>query len=280
MKTRILTAMGIVAFLLPFVFLSHTVLYPIIVSLLSFIAAYEVLKCFNLEKKILPSCAAYLISAGLPVLAYIFKENLTVFFTATVLSLFGCMIYFFALAVFCHAQYKYSELASAYVMLLYVVVAFSAMSLIRNIEGVGFILFMLIFIVAWLTDVFAYFTGFLFGKHKLAPVISPKKTIEGAIGGTVFGAGSCFLFAFIVTLIDASIGVNYVALAIFAPILSIISQIGDLFASAVKRERGIKDYGYLLPGHGGILDRFDSIIAITMPLLAMSYLFPIFFVIK
>ena len=278
MKTRTLTAAAILLFTLPFVFLSHTVLYPIIVALLSFIAAYEVLKCFSLEKKLLPSVAAYLISAGLPVLAYVLKNDLTVFFISMALSLFAFMIYYFALAVFCHSQYKYTELSGVFVMMLYVVVSFSAMSLIRNIEGVGFALFMLIFVVAWLTDVFAYLTGFLIGKHKLAPVISPKKTVEGAIGGVIFSAGCCFLFAWIVTLIDTNLSVNYLSLAIFAPILSIISQIGDLFASAVKRERGIKDYGYLLPGHGGILDRFDSIIAITMPLLAISYLFPIFIV--
>ncbi len=278
MKTRTLTAAAILLFTLPFVFLSHTVLYPIIVALLSFIAAYEVLKCFSLEKKILPSVAAYLISAGLPVLAYVLKNDLTVFFISMALSLFAFMIYYFVLAVFCHCQYKYTELSGVFVMMLYVVVSFSAMSLIRNIEGVGFALFMLIFVVAWFTDVFAYLTGFLIGKHKLAPVISPKKTVEGAIGGVVFSTGCCFLFALIVTLIDTNLSVNYVSLAIFAPILSIASQIGDLFASAVKRERGIKDYGYLLPGHGGILDRFDSIIAITMPLLAISYLFPIFIV--
>ena len=278
MKTRTLTAAAILAFILPFVFLSHTVVYPIIVALLSFVAAYEVLKCFALDKKILPSCAAYLICAGLPALAYLLKDDLTLFFTIAALSIFVFMIYFFALAVFCHAQYKYTELSGVFVMILYVVVAFSAMSLIRNIEGVGFILFMLIFVIAWLTDVFAYLTGFMIGKHKLAPVISPKKTIEGAIGGIVFSTGGCFLFALIVTLVDNSLGVNYLALAVFAPVLSIVSQVGDLFASAVKRERGIKDYGNLLPGHGGILDRFDSIIAVTMPLLAISYLLPIFFV--
>ena len=116
------------------------------------------------------------------------------------------------------------------------------------------ILIWLVFITAFGTDIFAYFTGYLLGKHKLCPDISPKKTIEGAIGGLigsvllsgVFGYIFCREF-FIMCLIIGVVG-------------SVMSQLGDLSASIVKRKLDVKDYGNLIPGHGGILDRFDSVI--------------------
>lgn len=112
----------------------------------------------------------------------------------------------------------------------------------------------LIFIFAWGTDTFAYLSGSLFGKHKLCPKLSPKKTIEGSIGG-ILGAGIItFLYA---RYFNLSPVVTFILISVFG---SIISQIGDLVASKIKRITGIKDFGFIMPGHGGILDRFDSIL--------------------
>lgn len=122
----------------------------------------------------------------------------------------------------------------------------------------------LIFIIAWATDTFAYFTGVFWGKHKLAPIISPKKTIEGAIGGIIGCAVSTFVFSifFIPEIANISI--------LFGIVGSIISQLGDLNASMIKRNSKIKDFGYIVPGHGGILDRFDSIL-FTAPYVYIAY---------
>ncbi|MBR6472214.1 MAG: phosphatidate cytidylyltransferase [Firmicutes bacterium] len=118
----------------------------------------------------------------------------------------------------------------------------------------------LVFIIAFGTDIFAYFTGMLIGKHKLCPTLSPKKTIEGAIGGMI-GAMvfSVFLGCFILGPWHA-INVNFILMTLIG---SVISQLGDLSASAFKRQMGIKDYGNLIPGHGGILDRFDSVLFVA-----------------
>lgn len=134
---------------------------------------------------------------------------------------------------------------------IYVPVFLSHINLL-SIEGNIFI--WLLFIFAWGSDTCAYFAGMFFGKHKLIPEISPKKTIEGSIGGVI---GTVILTLIFAKFFQEQNLVYFVPLAIVG---SAVSQIGDLFASAIKREFGIKDYGNLIPGHGGILDRFDSIL--------------------
>ena len=109
------------------------------------------------------------------------------------------------------------------------------------------------------SDICAYFTGYLIGKHKLAPVLSPKKTIEGAVGGVIGGALLCVL-AYVLFLRNQMPLVNGWIVAVIGAFAAAVSQAGDLTASAFKRKMGIKDYGNLIPGHGGIMDRFDSVI--------------------
>ena len=165
---------------------------------------------------------------------------------------------------------------------LYIIGATSSMVIIRDLPHGEFYLYF-IFIGAWITDTFAYFTGMLFGKHKLIPAVSPKKTIEGSIGGTIF----CMIFfigygVLVNHLSGASISLWIVAAA--GLVAAIVSQIGDLSMSVIKRTHGIKDYGNLIPGHGGILDRFDSMIfvapivytgaALLIPILYTSIIYP------
>jgi phosphatidate cytidylyltransferase len=123
----------------------------------------------------------------------------------------------------------------------------------------GFAMTLLIFISSWVCDTFAYFSGRALGKRKLAPVLSPKKSIEGAVGGVVGSALVGALFARIT-------GMDMALIVFISAIGAVVSQFGDLFASAIKRNHNIKDYGNLIPGHGGILDRFDSVI-ITAPII-------------
>ena len=115
-----------------------------------------------------------------------------------------------------------------------------------------------------MTDTFAYFSGYFFGKHKLCPEISPKKTVEGSIGGSLWSVGIVLVYGL---LVDKQFGVeiNYIKLGVLGVLIAIVSQIGDLTASVIKRKYGVKDYGTIFPGHGGVLDRLDSIIA-TAPL--------------
>lgn len=114
----------------------------------------------------------------------------------------------------------------------------------------------LIFIIAFATDTCAYFAGYAFGKHKLIPKVSPKKTIEGSIGGILGSTLICLAFGYY-------FNIDLKVIVILGFLGSIVAQVGDLFASSIKRYVGIKDYGKLIPGHGGILDRFDSVILVA-----------------
>ena len=133
----------------------------------------------------------------------------------------------------------------------------STLGRIGLIEKVGRVRMMLPFVIAFSSDTGAYFAGTFLGKHKLVPHISPKKTVEGAVGGVA--AGGLFSLAYGLILQKACFGVNLLSLTAFGLIGSVVAQLGDLTFSAFKRQYSIKDYGSILPGHGGVLDRFDSI---------------------
>ena len=169
---------------------------------------------------------------------------------------------------------EFGDVAAVFISVTYVTVSFTSMALTRYMKN-GVYIFALVFVAAWMCDIFAYFTGRFFGKHKLAPHLSPKKTVEGSIGGIIFAILGCMLYGFVVSK-ATGLGASYLVLALLGLVLSIISQIGDLWASLIKRERGVKDYSRMLPGHGGVMDRFDSILAIATVLMAVCMVFPPF----
>ncbi len=157
--------------------------------------------------------------------------------------------------------------------MLYIVIFFSFVVLIRQGEK-GEALIWLVLLTPWATDTLAYFTGVFMGKHKLIEKVSPKKTVEGSIGGIV----GCVLMAVIYGCVTKSMGYtpDFMRLIIFCAVASVVSQFGDLAASCIKREHGVKDYGNLIPGHGGILDRFDSVLFCAPLLYYFVKYFPIF----
>ena len=160
--------------------------------------------------------------------------------------------------VFGFPKFNANQVMNTYFSLIYAPVMLSFVFLTRQLEN-GIYLVWMIFISSWISDTFAYLVGVMIGKHKLAPVLSPKKSIEGSVGGIVGAALAGGLFG---AYMDYALALeNFVViLAIVGGVGSVISQVGDLAASAIKRNHDIKDYGKLIPGHGGIMDRFDSVI--------------------
>ena len=194
--------------------------------------------------------------------------GITVFASDDAHVLLWAVLFFFSVLgvyVFTFPKYHANQIMAAYFCVLYAPVMFSFIYRIRMGEY-GIYLVWMVFIASWISDTFAYLTGMLFGRHKLAPVLSPKKSIEGSIGGIAGSALAGALFGFLFSS-KAGQEINMVVVcAVLGAFGSVISQIGDLAASAIKRNHEIKDYGHLIPGHGGIMDRFDSVI-VTAPII-------------
>jgi phosphatidate cytidylyltransferase len=170
--------------------------------------------------------------------------------------------------VFTFPKYHANQIMAAIFSFIYAPIMLAYLYLTRNLSG-GIYIVWLIFISSWICDTCAYLTGMAFGKHKLAPILSPKKSIEGAIGGIAGAALVGFLYALFLEQLNVSQVLQGKLLWVF-PVISaigaVISQVGDLAASAIKRNFEIKDYGKLIPGHGGIMDRFDSVV-FTAPMI-------------
>ena len=266
MKTRILTAIVMLAVFIPILWFSKYVVYPIAMAILVGIAAFELVRCLGLHRDLVLLIPAIALPVVLTFCAF-FSEEPEAHFSVITIAFFLLAIYLLAVAVFRAGRTTYASVAGVLAGGFYITVAFSAMVLLRYMEN-GVYLFLLPFIGAWVSDTFAYFTGRFFGRHKLAPIISPKKTVEGSIGGIVFDIAVFALYG--VILSANGLEPNYLALCLAGLFVSILSQIGDLALSLVKREYGIKDYGKLFPGHGGVLDRFDSVIATAPVILILS----------
>lgn len=246
----------------------------IILSLLAATATFEIVRAVGAKSKLLfvVSCAVSFFT----VMAQGFGLALPsaeVLYAVYVLVLMTIMVFF-------HKDILFSHASAAFFASVALPFAFSCYLKLNNAgewfegfthqEGIYFV--GLSFACSWLTDTFAYIVGVKFGKHKMAPVLSPKKSIEGAIGGVVITSLFNVLILYLFTigcknLYDYTLfgesAVKYLIIIPVSMILSLVSMLGDLSASAIKRNFGIKDYSQLIPGHGGIMDRFDSCIFVT-----------------
>lgn len=166
--------------------------------------------------------------------------------------------------VFTYPRYDAARTISSVFSVIYCPVMLSFVFMIRAMEH-GIVLVWMVIICSWICDISAYLVGMKFGRHKMSPVLSPKKSVEGAIGGVCGSVivGCVYAALLIAPSSDAPTWEIVVTIAVICVCGALISMVGDLSASAIKRNHDIKDYGYLLPGHGGIMDRFDSVIFVA-----------------
>lgn len=229
-----------------------------LMALVSLVGNMELLRVYGVNKKT-PGIVCYLATVLYYIAIYLDRMDIIVPMMVVYL------LVMLAVYVLTFPTYSDKQIMAAFMDFFYVSVMLSFVYLIRNMEH-GLVLVLLIFVSSWINDTCAYFVGRALGKHKMAPVLSPKKSIEGLIGGIVgagvFGAVFGILFD---KYVDT---MNYAPLlfAVVGAVGALPAVIGDLAASAIKRNNDIKDYGKLIPGHGGILDRFDSII-FTAPII-------------
>ena len=224
----------------------------LITAAISFIGQFELYRALGIEHKGL-AIIGYMATAAYYVLVYFGG----VYYMATVIVV--TLIVLMTAYVITFPEYRTEEVTAAFFGMCYVPVMLSYLYLTRSLpEGVYFV--WLILLSSWGSDTLAYCSGMLFGKHKMAPKLSPKKSIEGAVGGVLGAMLLGAIYGYVVTSRRFTAENSHFTCSAACGIGAVISMIGDLAASAIKRNHGIKDYGNLIPGHGGVLDRFDSML--------------------
>lgn len=276
MLKRVITAIVALLVFVPCMIFSDTWVFPIFFAVCGICAVFEMTRCVGLHKN-LWVCLPLYVSAAAPCfmrLCYLSNDVFDRFHPASLLLLAALLVvvWLYGVTVFSKGKLDITTVSTAFFGCLYAVGGFTCAVYLHDFAGeYGRYFYLMIFIGAWMTDTFAYFTGRLFGKHKLIPEISPKKTVEGAIGGIVFCVLTFIGYALLYNNLwmgTEDEALNVFVFAVVGLFTSIVSMIGDLAMSAVKRHFGIKDYSQLLPGHGGILDRFDSVLAVSILLTA------------
>lgn len=266
-------ASGIVLLIiLGFVFITGGNVLLAFLGIISFIGLFEYYRTVGLYEKgksVEPlTLMGYLGCLSLYCIMFVSKGNIAFLVFAPVVTI----ILMLAVYVLTFPKYNILQVVHSFFGLCYAPLLLVFVYLTRQLQN-GIYLVWLVFMSSWICDIFAYCVGMLFGKHKLAPVLSPKKSIEGAVGGVVFSAiFGCAYGAFISKYVTAQFSMA-VACAAVCAVGAVVSQIGDLAASAIKRNFEIKDYGHLIPGHGGILDRFDSVIFAAPMVYIVSVIF-------
>ncbi len=219
---------------------------------ISLIGMMELYRVIGSEKTLIAG-AGYLACILYYLIIYMGKEAYLVPF------FIGYLLVVMAIYVLTFPKYKSEQIMLGFFNLFYVAVMLSFIYRVRMMDG-GEYLVWLAFIGSWGSDTCAYLVGRAIGKHKMAPILSPKKSVEGLFGGIIGAAGIGVIFAAVFKNHITEVSNPLVAFAIIGACCAVISTIGDLAASAIKRNHDVKDYGTLIPGHGGILDRFDSLI--------------------
>lgn len=248
MKTRIMSALLGLAVFLPFILLGN-IYFAWFIGVLSAIAIFELCRMQHINLLSRFGIITFIATICLVIPRQYWFTHLE---SVNLIAMFYiCGMLLLSFTVFAHHKYNFDNVATAMFGSIYVGLGFRFLIELRE-YSLDLILFQ--FLIIWATDIGAYFVGKKFGKHKLAPDISPNKTIEGAVGGVLLALIVSFFF---VEFFNPNLGGTRHHL-ILTMLVSLFGQIGDLVESAMKRHFNVKDSGKILPGHGGILDRFDS----------------------
>lgn len=264
MKTRIISALVGTVVLLAVLFFPWVWVFTLAAAVLAAVAVYELLHNTGIvtSKPLLFGSMAF---AALAVVLFTDTAQRAAWWLLALLAVYGALV----LTVWWVGRQTIPALSAAGTLAfsVYVTLGFAALAGLRIHFGAdqrGIIYMLLALVIPWMNDTGAYFVGTFLGKHKMAPVISPKKSWEGFFGGWAISVGLTAVYGVICHGLSQS--VNIPLFAAIAAVLAPLSVAGDLLASVIKRRCGIKDYGNIMPGHGGVMDRFDSVIIIA-PLL-------------
>ncbi|ADU27155.1 phosphatidate cytidylyltransferase [Ethanoligenens harbinense] len=271
MRQRLISAAFGVPLIAAVLLLYNTVVLNIVVALISILALYEVFVAMKYIQSRGLAAASFVYTAVMPFF------NISRMHLIVMIFSYLFIVVLFSLLMHYRAGLKLEQIGTAFMLTVMISLAFSSIVFLRDIFSThGYTTFdslfylALIFIGAWITDAGAYFVGRFLGRHKMAPQISPKKTVEGAVGGvvcsTVLFPVAGLIYQSYAASLHIGVTVNYPLLVVMGVLCALAAIFGDLAASIIKRECRIKDFGHILPGHGGIMDRFDSVMFVA-PLL-------------
>lgn len=267
-------------------------LFPLAAAVVSVMATYEINHALGIKNKLMRILTG-IVSFAIP-MCFGFRENILAFGARLDLTLnpvYFLLLYALLCFIIMIADFeniKFHDAASVIVTSWGIPFAVTVLLYCNEIDkifpnagygkhhGLFFILYVMF--CAWITDVFAYFAGSFLGKHKLCPKVSPKKTVEGAIGGVLGGVASVLiLYAIFDNLIFEAPHGKYLAVALVSAVLCIVGMCGDLTFSVLKRNCGVKDFSNLVPGHGGVMDRFDSEVFVLIAFYSIINIFGVVF---
>jgi len=267
MKTRVITAAVGIPVLLLILLVANKIVAAVVWAALMAVAVYELLYSTGLIRE--TRLVVYACVMAVAVTLWSYFEAVHAYFLLIVLIYMALL---FAEMMHAHVTMTFDKICMCVVAGL--IVPFLLSSLIRILTlKIGRYVILIPFIIAFGSDAGAYFTGFFFGKHKMAPVLSQHKTVEGALGGIAAAVVLMILYGVVMQLLKFR--VNYLYAAVYGLFGSLAGIFGDLCFSVIKRQTGIKDYGNILPGHGGILDRFDSMMMVGPLMEALLLLIPV-----
>lgn len=267
-------------------------LFPAAATVVSLMATFEIIHALGVKNKLIKALT-FLASAAVPVwfamrsIIADFAQNHGLNLNpAYFILLYGLAIFIVALTDF--ENIKFQTASAVTVTSLAIPFAISVLLYCNEIDIIfpnegytkahGLFLILFVMFCAWLTDTFAYFTGSFLGKHKLCPKISPKKTVEGAIGGVLGGVLSAvILYAVFENFVFDDPHKRYLEIVLISAVLSVLGMCGDLTFSVLKRNCGVKDFSNLVPGHGGVMDRFDSEVFVLLGFYAIINIFGVKF---
>lgn len=264
MKTRVISALVGLVILAAVLALIGTSAFNLCIAALSAAALFEMLRATRCLKNRTLAGLSLVMSLIIPFA----REHFVRAFTAQIVFVF--FVLFFGLLIKNSKTTSVEQTAMAFMFGIFIPLFFSCAVFMRDAYGSVAGGFYLLFALgsAWLCDTGAYFIGRKFGRHKLAPVVSPKKTVEGSIGGLIICTALMLPlmwgFSVVAGLMGRVVIVNYALLALTTPLCAVLGMLGDLSASVIKRQFNVKDYGTIMPGHGGVMDRFDSVM-FTLP---------------
>lgn len=270
MKSRVASGTALVAFLLAIVIFNQ--IFPLAlnlaIALISVMGVVELISALGMSKNYVLMIPSVVFAAALPLLQGPWQMAAYYIYTVVI----------FSALIFYHQMFTFREIGVIYSMTLMIPTALGTLVGLRALGGSHGMFYVIIGIFsAWIADVGAFFAGSFLGKHKLCPQISPKKTVEGLVGGFILDMAAMLVFGYVfqALLHSYEVRISYLSLAVIGLGGAALSVIGDLAFSLIKRSCHIKDFSEIIPGHGGILDRFDSVIFVAPFVYFFVQLFPI-----